>query len=99
MWSMAGKMAKTFGVPLGSNLVIHYFALIGLPNWVPEEQEVGQFAYGAMLGVHKDNIMQHDRAVYARISTSVLEFRWTVVLLERCWLMLFGGASFSETWP
>lgn len=90
-------MAENFQVPLGTNLVSHYFSTIGLANWVPENQEVGQFAYGGMVGVHKTKIVQHDRAVYARISSSVLHFRWTCVLLERCWLILFGGTTFSET--
>ena len=96
IWPIAERIAENFQVPAGTNLVSHYFSLIGLANWVPDEQEVGQFAYGAMMGVHKTKIMQHDRAVYARISASVLHFRWTVVLVERCWLMLFGGATFSE---
>lgn len=46
-----------------------------------------------MVGVHKTKIMQHDRAVYARISTSVLDYRWTAVLLERCWLLLLVGQT------
>ena len=96
IWSIAGMIADNFQVPLGTNLVSHYFALIGLARWVPDDQEVGEFAYGGMIGVHKTKIMQHDKAVYARISASVLHFRWTCVLLERCWVMLFGGAAFVD---
>lgn len=70
------KVAKTFQILLGSSLVGHYFALIGLPDWDPVEQEVGQSAFRAMSGVHKDNVMQHDRAVHARMTTSVLDFRF-----------------------
>ena len=97
IWAVTKMIADLLQVPLGTNLVSHYFSTLGLANWVPDEQEVGQFAYGGMVGVHKTKIMQHDRAVYAHISTSVLRFRWTVVLLERSWLMLFGGPAFSET--
>lgn len=79
-----------------SNLVGHYLSTVGLADWVPDAQEVGEFAHGGMVGAHKTKIMQRDRAVYARISTSVLDHIWTGVLLERCWLMLFGGASFSD---
>lgn len=96
IWSVAKLVAENFQVPLGTNLVSHYFATVGLANWVPVDQEVGQFAYGGMIGVHRTNVLQHDRAVYARISTSVTQFRWTGVLLERCWLMLFGGAAIAD---
>lgn len=97
IWSVAQWVAENLQVPLGTNLVSHYLSTIGLASWVPDDQEVGRFAYGGMVGVHKTSILQHDRAVYARISASVLHFRWTGVLLERCWLMLFGGPLFTDT--
>lgn len=96
IWLVAKWIAENFTVPLGTNLVNHYLSSVGLANWVPEEQEIGPFAYGGMIGVHKSKIMQHHQDVYARISTSVNDFRWTGVLLERTWLMIFGGSNYRD---
>lgn len=97
IWLVAQWLAENFTVPLGTNLVNHYLGTVGLPLWVPKEQEVGTFAYGAMLGLHKSKIQQHSQDVYARISTSVINFRWTGVLLERTWLMIFGGPEYRDS--
>ena len=96
IWHVAQWCAQNFSVPTSTNLVSHYLGTVGLPNWIPAEQEIGNFAYGGMVGVHKSKILQHPQDVYARISTSVLAFRWTGVLLERCWLLLFGGRHYQD---
>lgn len=31
---------KAHSLPLGSNLIRHHLGLIGLPEWMPEEQEI-----------------------------------------------------------
>ena len=96
IWLVAQWIAANFTVPLGTNLVSHYLDTVGLQGWVPAEQETGAFAYGAMIGVHQSKIRQHSQVVYARISTSVNDFRWTGVVLERAWLMIFGGSLYKD---
>ena len=96
IWVVAQQIAKNFSVPLGTNLMSYYLGSVGLPGWISEDQETGHFAYGGMIGVHKAKILQHHMEVYARISTSVNDFRWTGVLLERAWLMLFGGSDYRD---
>ena len=96
IWMVAQWVAENFSVPLGTNLVSHYLGTVGLPGWVPEEQETGAFAYGGMIGVHRTKIRQHSQDVYARISTSVNDFRWTGVVLERAWLLIFGGSNYRD---
>lgn len=96
IWMVAQWVAENFSVPLGTNLVSHYLSTVGLPDWVPAEQETGAFAYGAMIGVHQSKIRQHSQEVYIRISSSVTDYRWTGVVLERAWLMIFGGSTYRD---
>ena len=38
-----------------------------------EDQELGSFAYGAQIGVAKENILQHSRDVYRNIAADLQE--------------------------
>jgi len=60
-----------------------------------EIQEVGSFAYGALMGVEREKILQHPKEVYKNIAKDTHEHSVHMFSMERTWLMLFGGSYYE----
>lgn len=81
----------------GTNLIAHHFKLLGLPDWIPEHQEVGAFSFGALLGFTRGSVIQHPRDVYERLQESTRGDWANNFIVERIWNMLFAGPHFKDT--
>ena len=57
----------------GTNLIRNQLERVGLRGWMEEDQEVGSFAYGAQIGVAKENILQHPKEVYRKVADDLHE--------------------------
>ena len=77
------------GLPVGANIMHHFFCLLGLAHWFPQEAEVASFAYGAIFRVSKQAVLQHPPQVYERIR-DLCRLDWFYgYMIERSWMLLF----------
>ena len=83
------QYAKIYNLPPGANLMHHFYEQLGLPDWISEDTEVINFAWGAMVGMSRAAILQHPQSTYERLH--VLSTRDPVYgyMTERCWFTLF----------
>ena len=58
--------------------------------------QIGAFAYGAQLGFERSRALKHAQTVYQRLVEVSTAHNVNAWLIERCWLMLFGGAHFQD---
>ena len=58
----------------GTNLIKDQLDRIGATGWMEESQEVGSFAYGALIGVAKDKILQHSWGIYKNIADDLHKY-------------------------
>lgn len=80
----------------GTNLIAHHFKLIGLPDWIPEAQEVGAFSFGALVGFERSTVLQHPKYVYEKLQESTWGDWSNNFIVERIWSMLFAGPDFKD---
>ena len=74
----------------GTHVIDHWFNTIGLDQWLPSGQVVGEFTYGAIFSVSSEHIKRHPRAVYERLETEVLRDFSVGYVAERSWKLLLG---------
>lgn len=65
-------------------------------DWVAEEKELGNFAYGGHFGVAKHMIKQHPKNVYQNFAASILLTDMHTYVAEKLYLILFGGVDFQD---
>ena len=58
--------------------------------------QIGSFAYGAQLGFERSRALKHAQTVYQKLVEVSTAHNVNAWLIERCWLMLFGGAQFQD---
>ncbi len=85
----ANAYGHKHGLPVGANLMHHFFCLLGLGHWLSHEAEVTGFAYGAIFRVSKEAVLQHPPQVYGTIrDLSRLDWFYGY-MIERSWMLLF----------
>ena len=85
----ANAYRHKYGLPVGTNLLYHFFCSLGLDRWFVQDAEVTSFAYGAIFRVSKRAILQHSLQVYERIrDLSRLDWFYGY-MIERSWMLLF----------
>ena len=67
-----------------------------LAGWIPNEREVGSFSYGGLVGVHRQKIRQHPIQIYENLVKSLLSSPVIGFVMERVYLMLFGGIEVHD---
>ena len=82
-------------LPPGNSIMHHFFCSIGLPDRVPKDALVGRFPYGALFGVSKERVLQHEPAVYERIAARSTEHPSVGYIIERSWALLFDDPDAS----
>lgn len=86
---------KHHNLTQGTNLIKDQLDRIGATDVMEEIQEVGSFAYGALMGVEREKILQHPKEVYKNIAKDTHEHSVHMFSMERTWLMLFGGSYYE----
>ena len=72
----------------GTHVIDHWFGKIGLDQWIPYGQIVGEFTFGAIFSVSSDHIRRHPRTIYEKIAIESLR-NWSVgYVVERSWKLL-----------
>ena len=78
----------------GRSVMHHYFGtLLGLDKHVSAHDHIGEFAYGAMIGVLKQGIQQHPPEIYVEIMRQASRDWCIGYVIERSWMLLFNEAS------
>lgn len=54
------------------------------------------FAFGGMVGVERTHARQHPIRVYQLLQQSVVAPPCNAFVIERIWLILFGGPNFAD---
>ena len=57
---------------------------------------MGSFGYGGLFGVHRSKIEQHPITVYENLAKTLLTSPVHGFVMERAYLMLFGGADVHD---
>lgn len=79
----------------GQSVMHHYFeTLLGLPRHVSPHDYIGEFAYGAIIGVLKAGIQQHSPEIYMEIMHQSARDWCIGYVIERSWMLLFNESSF-----
>lgn len=86
---MARPYQKLYGLKQGDNIMKDFFTRIGLPEHVPNDEDVANFGYGAVFGVGRARINAIPRQVYSNVQQIQLVHKVVGYVTERAWTILF----------
>lgn len=82
---------KINNLPIGTNIMNHFFSQTGIHDLLPEKAETFYMFFAALFMVKKEQIRRHDLVVYHRMWHLCCTNISYVYIIERAWLSMFNG--------